>query len=51
MAQSPIVRVRPTNDVYTFFVITSCALVAGTIAFVIFRSIDLFGTAFPGFAS
>ncbi len=45
------VRVRPSNDIYTVLVSIALAVVAATIAFVIYRSVDLLGTAFPGFES
>ena len=41
---------RPSNDIYTVLLAIGLAAVCGTIAFVIYRSTELFGTAFPGFA-
>lgn len=42
-------RVKPGNDIYTLLVGIALALVAGTVAFVIYRCYELFGTPFPGF--
>ena len=39
---------RAYNDIYTVLVAIALAVVLGTIGFVIYRSIDIFGTALPG---
>ena len=40
---------RPDNDIYTVLVSIALAIVLGTIAFVIYRCVELFDTPFPGF--
>jgi hypothetical protein len=54
MAQMPGTmpqRSRPAadNDIYTVLVSIALFTVLGTIAFVIYRCIDLFSQPFPGF--
>lgn len=44
-------RARADNDLYTAMVIIAFGFVLAAIIFVIVRSIDLFGTPFPGFSS
>lgn len=39
---------RPSNDIYTVMVAVALATVAGTLAFAVFRCIDLLGKPFPG---
>jgi hypothetical protein len=41
---------KADNDLYTVLVCTAFAVVVGTLAFVIYRCIELFGTPFPGFS-
>jgi hypothetical protein len=40
---------KADNDVYTVLVCTAFVVVLGTLAFVIYRCTELFGTPFPGF--
>ena len=44
-------RARSDNDLYTAMAIIAFGFVLASLIFVIVRSIDLFGTPFPGFAS
>ena len=39
---------KAENDIYTVLVCTAFAIVVGTLAFVIYRCIELFGSPFPG---
>ncbi len=54
MAQQPTSGMRPTprgkadNDIFTALLIIAFAVVVGTIAFTLFRSSELLGTAIPG---
>ena len=43
-------RANSENDIYTALVIIAFVFVLGAAIFTIVRSIELFGTAFPGFA-
>jgi hypothetical protein len=47
---SPQPRVRAENDIYTLLLAIALALVLGAIGFVIYRTYQLLGSAFPGFA-
>ena len=55
MAQMPgtpgLQRTRPSagNDIYTLLAGMALAIVLGTVAFVIYRCVDLLDKAFPGF--
>lgn len=42
-------RVAATNDIYTVLVGIALFTVLGTMAFAIYRCVDLLGTPFPGF--
>lgn len=44
-------RARADNDLYTAMAAIAFGFVLASIIFVIIRSIDLFGTPFPGFSS
>ncbi|MFQ5424474.1 MAG: hypothetical protein ACE5F9_10900 [Phycisphaerae bacterium] len=54
MAQQPTGGMRPTprgkadNDIFTALLVIAFAIVVGTIAFTLFRSSELLGTAIPG---
>ncbi len=54
MAQMPgtpgVQRTRAPigNDIYTLLAGIALAIVLGTVAFVIYRCVDLFGKPFPG---
>jgi hypothetical protein len=55
MAQMPgtpgLQRTRPSaaNDIYTLLAGMALAIVLGTVAFVIYRCVDLLDKPFPGF--
>jgi hypothetical protein len=54
MAQMPGPGMQRTrapvgNDIYTVLVAMALAIVLGTLAFVIYRCVDLLGKPFPGF--
>lgn len=42
---------KADNDIYTVLVCTAFVVVAGTLAFAIYRCIELFGSPFPGIAN
>lgn len=44
-------RATAENDIYTVLVCIALVAVLGTIAFVIYRCLELFGQPFPGFAA
>ncbi len=39
---------KADNDIYTVLVCTAFVVVAGTLAFAIYRCTELFGSPFPG---
>lgn len=43
-------RAKTGHDIFTALVILAFVFVFGTIVFVVYRSNDLFGQHFPGFA-
>ncbi|MEK6644755.1 MAG: hypothetical protein AABZ08_12700 [Planctomycetota bacterium] len=50
MKAPPGPRINYSNDVYTVLASIALVISLGTVSFAIYRSNELFGTPFPGFA-
>jgi len=46
-APGPVVRRRAQNDIYTVLLAIAGVFLAGAVAFIAWRLLDLYGTVFP----